>query len=764
MNGAGQTVHELALVSHDGARDEDVAYETAADEPVKAERTPLILAGIAAFLWLALAAASLFLILRYRPIAGLGLVDWAALVAGITAPLALIGVALLAWLRLNAVARLEQSLQSRALARAATERSHQDLASVERMLFRIGAAMEAERTRFVGERDALIAAGDRLTTDAAAASDALARQCAEIGQRAALFDGAAAGARTELGIMLADLPQIEAAARALAQTLGDGTRTAHARAEEIGGRLTALRSESDAVAVAADQAGALLNQRIAALDTASAETCRKIAQQADTLQQVVDQAIGRSETALEATRHGLSAQSESLGALIQQNQSALEIAGAEASRVIEERSALLIRRTEELGERLGKQQAVASRMTEALDNTLGDLSARLEALSTDGDQRTAVLAAQLAAIRAEIEGLTAPIAEGEAASRGLIEQATALRGVLSESATLLVERLPIGLSSTQEALGAARGDLDAAHTLLDRIGERQATLTDAGRQLATVMDESGQSIERTAAAAIARLSEAGERLAVLTETLGAFDHDSETISLSAGGRLLELVNRVRDASAQATSAARETLDAVVEETRNRLATAAGESLATAVDEPIQQRLQALSGAAESAMASARNASEQLARQMMTIAETTATVETRIADANQRMEAASKEDFARRSALLIESLNSLAIDIGKVMTNEVSDVAWASYLKGDRTIFARRAVRLLDSGDVRAIQRHYDGDADFREGVNRYVHDFEAMIRRVMADRDGGPMAVTLLSSDIGKLYAALAQAIDRLRK
>jgi len=38
-----------------------------------------------------------------------------------------------------------------------------------------------------------------------------------------------------------------------------------------------------------------------------------------------------------------------------------------------------------------------------------------------------------------------------------------------------------------------------------------------------------------------------------------------------------------------------------------------------------------------------------------------------------------------------------------------------------------------------------------------------MIRRVMADRDGGPMAVTLLSSDIGKLYAALAQAIDRLR-
>jgi len=37
-----------------------------------------------------------------------------------------------------------------------------------------------------------------------------------------------------------------------------------------------------------------------------------------------------------------------------------------------------------------------------------------------------------------------------------------------------------------------------------------------------------------------------------------------------------------------------------------------------------------------------------------------------------------------------------------------------------------------------------------------------MLRRVVAERDGGMIAVTLMSSDIGKLYAALAQ-IDRRR-
>jgi hypothetical protein len=48
-------------------------------------------------------------------------------------------------------------------------------------------------------------------------------------------------------------------------------------------------------------------------------------------------------------------------------------------------------------------------------------------------------------------------------------------------------------------------------------------------------------------------------------------------------------------------------------------------------------------------------------------------------------------------------------------------------------------------------------------VNRYIHDFESMLRSILAQRDGSPLGVTLLSSDMGKLYVALAQAIERLR-
>ncbi len=71
--------------------------------------------------------------------------------------------------------------------------------------------------------------------------------------------------------------------------------------------------------------------------------------------------------------------------------------------------------------------------------------------------------------------------------------------------------------------------------------------------------------------------------------------------------------------------------------------------------------------------------------------------------------------------------------------------------------------MLCRTDSRAIRKIYREDNDFQEHVNRYVHDFEALIRSVLEAQDGSALAVTMVSSDLGKLYVALAQASDRLK-
>ena len=63
-------------------------------------------------------------------------------------------------------------------------------------------------------------------------------------------------------------------------------------------------------------------------------------------------------------------------------------------------------------------------------------------------------------------------------------------------------------------------------------------------------------------------------------------------------------------------------------------------------------------------------------------------------------------------------------------------------------------------EPRAIRAHYEADPEFQQSVNRYVHDFEAMLRRVLAERDGGMIAVTLMSSRHGQALRR-ARAGDR---
>jgi hypothetical protein len=182
-----------------------------------------------------------------------------------------------------------------------------------------------------------------------------------------------------------------------------------------------------------------------------------------------------------------------------------------------------------------------------------------------------------------------------------------------------------------------------------------------------------------------------------------------------------------------------------------------------MDASVHRQLTELAQSTEAAVTAAARASEELSQQMLTLAETSSQVEARIEASMAERERADSDNFARRTSLLIEALNSASIDIAKAFSTEVSDSAWTAYLKGDRGVFTRRAVRLLDPAELRVIVRLYDEDDTFRDHVNRYIHDFEAMLRHVLALRDGSPLGVTLLSSDVGKLYVALAQAIDRLR-
>ncbi|MCK5750614.1 MAG: hypothetical protein KAH44_30625, partial [Oricola sp.] len=86
-----------------------------------------------------------------------------------------------------------------------------------------------------------------------------------------------------------------------------------------------------------------------------------------------------------------------------------------------------------------------------------------------------------------------------------------------------------------------------------------------------------------------------------------------------------------------------------------------------------------------------------------------------------------------------------------------------YRKGERNVFTRRLYTLKGQQTFDEIKRKYDNDSTFRTSVDRYVTDFEKLLRDIAKNDRDNIMTQTYLSSDTGKVYTMLAHAAGKLK-
>ncbi len=414
---------------------------------------------------------------------------------------------------------------------------------------------------------------------------------------------------------------------------------------------------------------------------------------------------------------------------------------------------------DDLGRRLFTfDQHVTERQQEHLAHVSGlaergdALAQRLTALSAELDR----LSEQGRATQADLAGAAGGLADKLAESRALIDDSGTKVARLTDDSVRLLELIR---SSAEHTGSDLPGALDQAERRLEAFGGRAEALT---RLIHDSRDNSAEMAAHVEAVQ-ASGSAAHEQLAALESRLAQVAAGAERLAGQAREDLSDAIAALETAAGNVVG----NLHGQQAEAIRGLAERIGSDSSAAIDAALREHAAAaiadLDAAARQAGEQGRETALQLRDQLAVVNELAGNLERRVAHARQRAEEQVDNDFSRRMALITESLNSSAIDISKAFANDVTDTAWASYLRGDRGIFTRRAVRLLDNAEARAVAEIYEADGDFRETVNRYIHDFEAMLRSVLSTRDGHALAVTLLSSDMGKLYVALAQAIERLR-
>ncbi|HMS18982.1 hypothetical protein [uncultured Sphingorhabdus sp.] len=571
-------------------------------------------------------------------------------------------------------------------------------------------------------------------------------------ERAKMLQVASNAAVTNLEQLRNHLPVVTSAAKDATNQIGIAGNTAHSQIQAIIGVLKTM-----------DESAANANISLEALDTRiSASTSalnQKLSAASADLSQSVEQSGKLADDMLTALSSGVTEAEQRL---------------IETANQLDDRMAASHQRLEGNLGSLGEAIAHLEAVSDAQDSTSKALLARVKEsiaesrneLSKFGDEASdsiAKLAFSVSALNERSEELDGRLKGTLAQTDALIEQAGAMRSDLEAIADETTERLVSKLDNVNAMFVDVRTAFSAANNELAIADEGTGALVRSVQELEQLVSTQRSALASLNESSSEYLTAQHEQVDILSAAIVHTRTALEELSGIANEQLVASLLRVRETTKQAAEASRKIVDEELSVVADKLNERNRVAIETAVDEQVKALDVAMREAFGRNLTLAADVEERIEAQLKLVGEMATNLEQRVNEAHSSFAGIDDEGFARRMALLTESLNSAAIDVAKILSNEVTDTAWAAYLKGDRGVFTRRAVRLLDSGEAKIIAAHYDDDAEFREHVNRYIHDFESMMRVLLSTRDGNAIGVTLLSSDVGKLYVALAQAIERLR-
>jgi hypothetical protein len=282
--------------------------------------------------------------------------------------------------------------------------------------------------------------------------------------------------------------------------------------------------------------------------------------------------------------------------------------------------------------------------------------------------------------------------------------------------------------------------------------------SDVVRRLETLtlsLGESSAQMERNMPAMVTTLS--NQMLAIensmkawmeeITTSFAATVDGWENASMASSVQLVDAMSRARAMSNEATNAARE-------------ATAGIMSSVEA----------ALNRATDGAQATVAASLQQLQNQAEDISRLAQQSEDRNTSLRAALEDKVNQDFAKTADQLIDRMNAYAVDITKIYSGDVTEHELRDYLKGDRTLFVRRFAKNMSGLGNRSesrkivsqISERLESEPEFADLTRRYLTSFEALLKLGQHRGEQDALTVSLLTSDLGKMYVALARAAGRM--
>ncbi|MGE0196840.1 MAG: apolipoprotein acyltransferase, partial [Methylocystis sp.] len=348
-------------------------------------------------------------------------------------------------------------------------------------------------------------------------------------------------------------------------------------------------------------------------------------------------------------------------------------------------------------------------------------------------------------------------------------------------------------------------DLHSLEELMSLVEGRRAELENATTKFGELMDRSFRSIEERSRDLGGALSETSRQTADLIEARfaavraaaeGEREQTSEALRAAFSQANDEIVRLFGDARSKFDAATDEIrglardIHREIEETREEVRRGATElpretaEQAAALRRVVGDQVKALNELTDIVARSGRvyDIAEQSAPPRRASADQTARPEAAPARAAQNsasarephggwlsnlLERASLDDApqqprAARSLATAGALDSLTLDIARMVDNAAVAELWRRYQRGEKNgLFGRRLYTAQGHQTFEEIRCRYRVDQEFRTTADRYIAHFEDLLVETSRDDRDGSKSLDLLTADAGKVYTMLSHASGR---
>ncbi len=321
--------------------------------------------------------------------------------------------------------------------------------------------------------------------------------------------------------------------------------------------------------------------------------------------------------------------------------------------------------------------------------------------------------------------------------------------------------------------GEMRQATQTALTLLEQVGQtfhnQAEQVTTASVQAGMQIADNREALKRQADALTGAAEAASRSLQLISDAFAQQAEGVEERTELTAERVRALIEMLRTQSGDIAAAgdlANQQLALVgrtLSEQVSSLERAAGASKGQLKDlvDTLSQRTQQMMKAVDESEVRSSRAAEKFQGQIERLTEASKQAEEQSEQLKLQEEEQRRDLFLKTARYIVEELNSITIDLTRVLQGEVPEADWRRYVKGDRTVFTRTLLRTRQASIVKTVMDKIRHDPDARKYVLRYIDQFDRLLEESEITDPEHLLHSTFLTSDVGKLYILLCRATGR---